>query len=104
MSAWRLLILGLTAAALAAGLFELALEIHPSAVQLGPVALVLLPLLAGRFPGEAVLARWARAVPGRRLRPAPQRWPREGAPRPRRILLVRGRAVRPPPLLLAVHR
>ena len=58
-------------------------------VYLAPLLLILLPLLAGRYPGDEALVRAARRLSGprRRSRPAPESPPGRS---PRAGLLPRG--------------
>ncbi|WP_445147607.1 hypothetical protein [Baekduia sp. Peel2402] len=74
---------------------------------LSPALVLLLPLLAGRYPGEETLERLVarRAPSGRRVRPAPSLPPRR---RPRALTRRGGRllsaslAERGPPVFTAV--
>ena len=68
----------------------------------GPILLLLVPLLAGRYVGEERIARLARAVRIRRRRPAPSAAPAAAhrvpvLPRGGRLIAA-SLAVRPPPL------
>jgi hypothetical protein len=91
-----LVLLGLAAAAGAL------VALDPSAVCLLPALVLVVPLVARRYPGERVLAKLATGW--RRRRPRA----RSSTPRPRAVfaavprgglLLARSLAVRPPPVL-----
>ena len=100
--AQRLLLLVLAAVALAVALADAALGVCSGASHLAPVALLFLPLLFGRFPGERLLARSARSRPALRRAPGcPPLAPR-AVWRPRRLLLAWHLATRPPPVSLLV--
>jgi hypothetical protein len=73
---------------------------------MAPALVMLLPLIAGRYPGEQRLARFVRAMPaGRRAVPVtPARRPAFGRLLPRGgRLLASAVAVRPPPASLAIR-
>lgn len=70
-------------------------------LYLAPLLVLLVPLLARRYPGERLLLRVARARrtlrPARMLAPSPRK-PRAALPSGGRLIAA-GLAVRPPPLL-----
>lgn len=103
----RSLLLGLAAVAAVLAIAQAALGLGGDVMLLVPLLVLLVPLLAGRFPGEQVISRLAsgRRSPSRRL-PLALPAPRRHAPAFARggLLIARGLAVRPPPVAVLPHR
>jgi len=99
-------LLALAIGALAWGLSQAGTGIGYDALYLVPPLMLMLPLLAGRYPGEQRIASLGRPASS----PVPRRTePRTGRPRAAARLLPRGgallagaMAVRPPPALPAL--
>jgi hypothetical protein len=74
----------------------------------GPLLLVVLPLVCGRYPGEERIARLVRARRSRRRPRAAARTPRRSRPALRPVprggrLIACSLAVRPPPVVFGVR-